>query len=77
MYGKPSADPELRAIGEALGRQALHARLLGLPQKLWISVMQPKTMVQKNCLSRTVKTKNRLKTLKKFSTNSRFRTKSP
>jgi 23S rRNA pseudouridine1911/1915/1917 synthase len=29
LYGRPPADPRLRAIGEALGRQALHARLLG------------------------------------------------
>jgi 23S rRNA pseudouridine1911/1915/1917 synthase len=28
-YGRPPRDPGLRAIGEALGRQALHARLLG------------------------------------------------
>jgi 23S rRNA pseudouridine1911/1915/1917 synthase len=29
LYGKPPRDPALRAIAEALGRQALHARLLG------------------------------------------------
>jgi 23S rRNA pseudouridine1911/1915/1917 synthase len=29
LYGKTPRDPSLRAIGEALGRQALHARLLG------------------------------------------------
>ena len=28
LYGKPPRDPRVRAIGEALGRQALHARLL-------------------------------------------------
>jgi 23S rRNA pseudouridine1911/1915/1917 synthase len=28
-YGRPPRDPAVRAIGEALGRQALHARLLG------------------------------------------------
>ena len=28
-YGKPPRDPALRAIAEALGRQALHARALG------------------------------------------------
>jgi 23S rRNA pseudouridine1911/1915/1917 synthase len=28
LYGKPPRDPRLRAIGERLGRQALHARLL-------------------------------------------------
>ena len=28
-YGRPPRDPQLRAIAEALGRQALHARLLG------------------------------------------------
>ena len=28
-YGKPPRDPALRAIAEALGRQALHARTLG------------------------------------------------
>ena len=28
-YGKPPKDPALRAIGQALGRQALHARVLG------------------------------------------------
>ncbi len=28
-YGNPPRDSKLRAIGEALGRQALHARLLG------------------------------------------------
>jgi 23S rRNA pseudouridine1911/1915/1917 synthase len=29
LYGKPPKDEALRAIGEALGHQALHARLLG------------------------------------------------
>lgn len=29
LYGKPPRDPIVRAIGEALGRQALHARVLG------------------------------------------------
>jgi 23S rRNA pseudouridine1911/1915/1917 synthase len=29
LYGRTPADPRVRAIGEALGRQALHARLLG------------------------------------------------
>jgi 23S rRNA pseudouridine1911/1915/1917 synthase len=29
LYGKPPRDPRVRAIGEALGRQALHARVLG------------------------------------------------
>jgi 23S rRNA pseudouridine1911/1915/1917 synthase len=29
LYGKPPRDPRVRAIGKALGRQALHARLLG------------------------------------------------
>jgi len=29
VYGRPPRDPELRAIAEALGRQALHARALG------------------------------------------------
>ena len=29
LYGKPPRDPELRAIAETLGHQALHARLLG------------------------------------------------
>jgi 23S rRNA pseudouridine1911/1915/1917 synthase len=29
VYGKPPRDPALRAIGAALGRQALHARKLG------------------------------------------------
>jgi 23S rRNA pseudouridine1911/1915/1917 synthase len=28
-YGRPPRDPEVRAIAEALGRQALHARVLG------------------------------------------------
>jgi 23S rRNA pseudouridine1911/1915/1917 synthase len=28
-YGRPPRDPGLRAIGEALGRQALHAKVLG------------------------------------------------
>jgi 23S rRNA pseudouridine1911/1915/1917 synthase len=28
-YGRPARDPKLRAIAEALGRQALHARVLG------------------------------------------------
>ena len=28
-YGRPPRDPNLRAIAEALGRQALHARVLG------------------------------------------------
>jgi 23S rRNA pseudouridine1911/1915/1917 synthase len=28
-YGKPPRDPEVRAIGSALGRQALHAKSLG------------------------------------------------
>jgi 23S rRNA pseudouridine1911/1915/1917 synthase len=29
LYGRPPKDPALRAAGEALGRQALHARVLG------------------------------------------------
>jgi 23S rRNA pseudouridine1911/1915/1917 synthase len=29
LYGRPPADPALRALAEALGRQALHARVLG------------------------------------------------
>jgi 23S rRNA pseudouridine1911/1915/1917 synthase len=29
LYGRPPRDPALRALAEALGRQALHARLLG------------------------------------------------
>jgi 23S rRNA pseudouridine1911/1915/1917 synthase len=29
LYGKPARDPDVRAIGEALHRQALHARVLG------------------------------------------------
>lgn len=29
LYGKPPGDEALRALGEALGRQALHARVLG------------------------------------------------
>ncbi|MEO7092308.1 MAG: RluA family pseudouridine synthase [Polyangiales bacterium] len=29
LYGKPARDPRVRAIGAALGRQALHARVLG------------------------------------------------
>jgi 23S rRNA pseudouridine1911/1915/1917 synthase len=29
LYGKPPADPALRALSERLGHQALHARLLG------------------------------------------------
>ena len=29
IYGKPPADPFLRSVGERLGRQALHALLLG------------------------------------------------
>jgi len=29
LYGKPAADPEVRAIAERLGRQALHASVLG------------------------------------------------
>jgi 23S rRNA pseudouridine1911/1915/1917 synthase len=29
LYGKPPADPELRALGERLGRHALHAGVLG------------------------------------------------
>jgi 23S rRNA pseudouridine1911/1915/1917 synthase len=29
LYGKPPKDPTLRAAAEALGRQALHARVLG------------------------------------------------
>jgi len=29
VYGKPPKDPAVRAIAEALGRQALHARVLG------------------------------------------------
>jgi 23S rRNA pseudouridine1911/1915/1917 synthase len=29
VYGRPPRDPELREIGSALGRQALHARTLG------------------------------------------------
>ncbi len=30
LYGKPPRDPSVRATGEALGHQALHARLLGV-----------------------------------------------
>jgi len=30
LYGKPSRDPRVRAAADALGHQALHARLLGL-----------------------------------------------
>lgn len=30
-YGKPPRDPQLRALFEALGRQALHAAVLGFP----------------------------------------------
>ena len=29
LYGKPPSDERVRAVGEALGHQALHARLLG------------------------------------------------
>ena len=29
LYGKPPRDPRVREVGEALGHQALHARLLG------------------------------------------------
>jgi 23S rRNA pseudouridine1911/1915/1917 synthase len=29
VYGRPPRDPKVRAIAEALGRQALHARALG------------------------------------------------
>jgi 23S rRNA pseudouridine1911/1915/1917 synthase len=29
LYGKPAADPEVRAIADRLGRQALHASVLG------------------------------------------------
>jgi 23S rRNA pseudouridine1911/1915/1917 synthase len=29
LYGKPPRDPEVRAVAERLGHQALHARLLG------------------------------------------------
>jgi 23S rRNA pseudouridine1911/1915/1917 synthase len=29
LYGKPPKRPEIRAIAEELGRQALHARVLG------------------------------------------------
>jgi 23S rRNA pseudouridine1911/1915/1917 synthase len=29
LYGKPAKDPRVRAIGDRLGHQALHARLLG------------------------------------------------
>ena len=30
LYGKPPKDPEMRAVAERIGHQALHARLLGL-----------------------------------------------
>jgi 23S rRNA pseudouridine1911/1915/1917 synthase len=30
LYGKPPKDPEVRAVAERIGHQALHARLLGL-----------------------------------------------
>jgi 23S rRNA pseudouridine1911/1915/1917 synthase len=30
IYGKPPRDPEVRAVAERLGHQALHARVLGL-----------------------------------------------
>jgi 23S rRNA pseudouridine1911/1915/1917 synthase len=29
LYGKPAADPEVRAVADQLGRQALHASVLG------------------------------------------------
>ena len=29
LYGRPSRDPKLRAAAQAIGRQALHARVLG------------------------------------------------
>ena len=29
VYGKPARDPRIRAVGEHLGHQALHARVLG------------------------------------------------
>jgi 23S rRNA pseudouridine1911/1915/1917 synthase len=29
LYGRPPRDPEIRAVADRLGRQALHARLLG------------------------------------------------
>jgi len=34
LYGKPPRDPKVRAIGEELGRQALHARLLAFPHPI-------------------------------------------
>jgi 23S rRNA pseudouridine1911/1915/1917 synthase len=43
-YGKPPRDPEVRAIGEALGRQALHAKTLGFHHpgsKRWMEWSSP------------------------------------
>jgi 23S rRNA pseudouridine1911/1915/1917 synthase len=34
LYGRPSADPRLRSAAQAIGRQALHARLLGFTHPL-------------------------------------------
>ena len=34
LYGKPPRDPDLRAVAETLGHQALHARLLGFVHPL-------------------------------------------
>lgn len=34
LYGRPPRDPRVRAIAKALGRQALHARLLGFVHPL-------------------------------------------
>jgi 23S rRNA pseudouridine1911/1915/1917 synthase len=43
-YGNPPRDPELRAIGRALGRQALHARQLGFTHpatQTWMDFESP------------------------------------
>lgn len=47
LYGKPPRDPALRAVAEELGRQALHARVLGFVHPAtgaalrWESAMPP------------------------------------
>ncbi len=40
VYGKPPKRPALRAIGEALGRQALHAAVLGFPHPVTLAPLR-------------------------------------
>jgi 23S rRNA pseudouridine1911/1915/1917 synthase len=44
VYGRPPRDPDLRALGKQLGRQALHARVLGFRHPAtgkWLELASP------------------------------------